>query len=51
MENAGVNCNVYECTHNVSGTKCDLTKIDVVNDKTGANAIATPHFCKSFENK
>lgn len=51
MENAGVNCNVIECTHNLSGAKCDLAKIDVVNDKTGANAVAAPHFCKSFEGK
>lgn len=51
MENTGVNCNVCECTHNVSGAKCNLSKIDVVNDKTGANAIATPHFCKSFDKK
>lgn len=51
MENLGVCCNVCECTHNVSGAKCDLTKIDVTNEKTGANAVATPHFCKSFQGK
>lgn len=51
MENTGVNCNVRECMHNISGVKCDLTKIEVTNEKTGPNAIATPHFCKSFEDK
>lgn len=51
MENAGVSCNVRECTHNIAGTKCNLAQIQVTNEKTGPNAVATPHFCKSFDGK
>lgn len=51
MENSGVSCNVTECTHNVSSCKCDLSKIEVTHEKTGADAVATPHFCKSYEKK
>lgn len=51
MENIGVACNVSECMHNVACNKCNLTKIEVTNEKTGANAVATPHFCKSYQQK
>ena len=51
MDNVGVNCNVRECVHNIAGAKCNLEKIDVTNEKTGSNAVATPHFCKSFNGK
>ena len=43
--------NVRECVHNIAGAKCNLEKIDVTNEKTGSNAVATPHFCKSFNGK
>lgn len=51
MENSGVYCNVTECTHNVSSSKCDLAKIEITHEKTSADAVATPHFCKSYEKK
>lgn len=51
MENYGVACNVTECMHNVSSCKCDLSKIEVTHEKTAADAVATPHFCKSYEQK
>ncbi len=51
MENTGVLCNVNECIHNVAGAKCNLAKIEVTHEKTGPNAIDTPHFCKSYTGK
>ena len=51
MENNGVCCNVCECTHNTECNKCDLSQIEVTHEKTGENAIAVPHFCKSYEKK
>lgn len=51
MENCGVMCNVCECMHHVSGDKCQLDKIEVTNEKTSAESIAIPHFCKSYEKK
>lgn len=51
MDNSGVACNVCECKHNEESCKCNLSKIQITHEKTGADAIATPHFCKSFEKK
>ncbi len=52
MANQGVNCNVSECAHYVTGSKCQLSTIEVTNEQTGAaNALSTPHFCKSFTRK
>lgn len=51
MENSGVKCNVCECVHNTECNKCNLPTIEVTNEKTGANAVAVPHFCKSYECK
>lgn len=51
MENTGVSCNVNECVHNISTEKCDLVKIEVTHEKTSADAVATPHFCKSYQKK
>lgn len=51
MANPGVSCNVSECAHNQAGDKCSLTSISVTHEKTGADAVATPHFCKSYSMK
>lgn len=51
MNNAGVKCDVNECVHNVESCKCNLPTIEVTHMKTGANAIDTPHFCKSYSKK
>lgn len=51
MANQGVNCNVCECMHNEMGNKCKLLCIEVTHEKTGADAVATPHFCKSYTMK
>lgn len=51
MGNQGVKCNVRECIHHESDCKCRLDTIEVTHEKTGANAVATPHFCKSYEEK
>ncbi|MGL5151566.1 MAG: DUF1540 domain-containing protein [Clostridium sp.] len=48
MSNPGVKCNVCECKHNKASNMCDLTSIEVTHEKTGADAVATPHFCKSY---
>ncbi len=50
MENNGVKCDVCECVHNCSCEKCDLGKIEITHNTT-KNAVDTPHFCKSFEEK
>ena len=34
MENIGVTCDVCECSHNVSGCKCDLPQIKVTEQCT-----------------
>ncbi len=51
MENNGVNCNVCECMYHAEGNKCRLDKIEVSHEKTSADSIAIPHFCKSYEKK
>ncbi len=51
MENTGVNCNVSECMYHAEGNKCRLDKIDVSHEKTGADSVSIPHFCKSYEKK
>lgn len=51
MDNEGVKCNVCECAHNLEHEKCDLAKIEVTHEKTAADAVNTPHFCKSYEKK
>ncbi len=51
MENNGVCCNVCECMYHAEGNKCRLDKIEVSHEKTGADSIAIPHFCKSYEKK
>ena len=51
MENGGVLCNVNECMYHVEGNKCKLDKIEVSHEKTSADSIAIPHFCKSYEKK
>ncbi|MBQ5754787.1 MAG: DUF1540 domain-containing protein [Oscillospiraceae bacterium] len=51
MENVGVKCDVQECVHNIACRKCDLSTIEVTNQKTGANAVSVPHFCKSYQGK
>lgn len=51
MDNTGVSCNVCECVHNVEANKCDLAKIEVTHEKTTAEAVAVPHFCKSYQKK
>ncbi|MFI3238467.1 MAG: DUF1540 domain-containing protein [Lachnospiraceae bacterium] len=51
MENSGVCCSVCECKHYTGNDKCCLDKIQVTHEKTGADAVATPHFCKSYQCK
>ena len=51
MENTGVRCNVRECTYNLAGTKCNLSQIEVSNEKTTAHSVENPHFCKSYKDK
>lgn len=51
MSNSGVKCNVCECTYNANGNICDLPCIEVTHEKTGEDAVVTPHFCKSYKKK
>ena len=51
MTNNGVCCNVNECMYHVEGNKCNLDKIEVSHEKSSADSIAIPHFCKSYEKK
>lgn len=51
MENAGVKCDVCECVHYCDCCRCGLSSIEVTHQKTSTDAVATPHFCKSFEKK
>lgn len=51
MTNSGVSCNVNECMYHAKENKCSLDKIQVSHEKTSADAIAIPHFCKSYEKK
>lgn len=46
-----IKCNVGECMHNEGCTDCSLSTIEITNEQTGMNAMETPHFCKSFEEK
>ncbi|MFI3141352.1 MAG: DUF1540 domain-containing protein [Clostridia bacterium] len=49
MNNKGVKCNVCECEYNVNNCGCCLDTVEITHEKTGADAIATPHFCKSYK--
>ncbi len=51
MENCGVCCNVHECMYHAGNDKCSLDKIHVTHEKTGADSVSVPHFCKSYEKK
>ncbi len=51
MHNEGVKCSVNECEYHVDCDKCSLNKIEVSHEKTSADAIAIPHFCKSYQKK
>ncbi len=51
MENSGVLCNVSECMHHCCGSKCNLEKIEVTNERTSADSMSDPHFCKSYEKR
>ncbi len=51
MNNEGVKCNVTECEYHVDCCGCRLEKIEVTHEKTSADAIAVPHFCKSYQKK
>ena len=52
MENIGVTCDVCECSHNVSGCKCDLPQIKVTEQCTcDTQQVETPHYCQSYEKK
>ena len=42
MENIGVTCDVCECSHNVSGCKCDLPQIKVTEQCTGKRKSPCP---------
>lgn len=51
MTNEGVKCSVTECQWHVECDKCKLEKIEVTHEKTGADSIAVPHFCKSYQKR
>ncbi len=51
MTNNGVKCNVCECMYHKEENKCSLDTIQVSHEKTSADSIAIPHFCKSYEKK
>lgn len=52
MANLGVKCNVCECSHNDSAMNaCKLACVEITHEKTSADAVATPHFCKSYAMK
>lgn len=52
MENQGVICDVCACTHHAGHDKCALSQITVTeNCRSCTQAVSTPHFCKSFEEK
>ncbi len=51
MKNAGVKCNVCECMYNGGCNDCTLQTIEITHEKTGANAMGHPHFCKSYQQK
>ncbi len=51
MTNSGVLCNVNECMYHKEDNKCSLDKIQVSHEKTSADSISIPHFCKSYEKK
>lgn len=52
MENIGVTCDVCECSHNLSGCKCDLPQIKVTEQCTcDTQQVETPHYCQSYEKK
>lgn len=46
--NCRVKCTVCECTHNDMCQHCNLNSIEISGEKTTTDAIATPHYCKSF---
>ncbi len=53
MENCNcsckVKCTVCECAHNdCNQNYCTLNAIEISHEPTGANAVMTPHYCKSF---
>ena len=51
MHNEGVTCSVNECEYHVECNKCRLEKIEVTHEKTSADSMAVPHFCKSYKKK
>lgn len=51
MNNSGVKCDVNECAYNVECSKCSLATIEVTHQAQAQNAVATPHFCKSYQKK
>ena len=52
MENIGVTCDVCECSHNVSGCKCELPQIKVTEQCTcNTQQVETPHYCQNYEIK
>lgn len=52
MDNIGVTCDVCACVHNRAGCKCELSEIHVTEKCDCQNqAVETPHFCQSFEEK
>lgn len=46
--NCRVKCTVCECAHNDMCQHCNLNSIEISGEKTTTDAIATPHYCKSF---
>ncbi len=51
MCNKGVKCTVCECEHYAESDKCNLETIEVTHERTSVDAIAIPHFCKSYKKR
>lgn len=52
MENQGVVCDVCACVYHKEENKCGLPRIHVTEEcAQDTQAVETPHFCKSFEEK
>ncbi len=51
MANEGVKCTVTECQWHEGCDKCNLERIEVTHEKTSADSMAVPHFCKSYQKR
>ena len=52
VKHVAVTCDVCECSHNVSGCKCELPQIKVTEQCTcNTQQVETPHYCQNYEKK